>query len=190
MLIQIRIRAAQSSPGRDEGRTCLSPFLFTNTIRPTGSVPEVLSAKGNNVHVPPIPSSGVPQGQKGLAEPARDPSTHSACCSRRPQTQAGRTLLRTASLPFSEKPHLSSGAIRMPRWSSPECSLSPLPVPVQTSSAPSSREPGSRTTKGHTSSPSSLRPPKQLPGGLPITGFLYKPGLHPGDTNGQMVQVW
>ena len=78
----------------------------------------------------------------------------------------------------------------MPRWSSLEWSLSPLPVPVQTSSAPSSREPGSRTTKVHTSSPSSLRPPKRLPGGLPITGFLYKPGLHPGDTNGHMVLAW
>lgn len=146
--------------------------------------------KGKQRSYAPHPELWRASGAERTAEPARDPSTHSACCSRRPQTQAGRTLLRTASLPFSEKPHLSSGAIRMPRWSSPECSLSPLPVPVQTSSAPSSREPGSRTTKGHTSSPSSLRPPKQLPGGLPITGFLYKPGLHPGDTNGQMVQVW
>ena len=144
---------AQSSPGRDEGRTCLSPFLFANTISPTGSVPEVLSAKGNNVRVSPIPSLGVPQRQKGLAEPAGDPSTHTSCCSRRPQTQARRTLPRTAWLPLSKKPRLSSGAVGTPWWSSLGCSLNPLPVLVQTSSAPSSRQPDSRTTNVHTSSP-------------------------------------
>lgn len=144
---------AQRSPGRDEGRTCLSPFLFANTISPTQSVPEVLSAKGNNVRVSPIPSSGVPQRQKGLAEPTGDPSTHTSCCSRRPQTQARKTLPRTAWVPLSKKPRLSSGAVGTPWWSSPGCSLNPLPVPVQTSSAPSSRQPDSRMTNVHTSSP-------------------------------------
>jgi len=177
-----------------------SSFLFTNTINPRESVPEVLSARGNKARAPgptllcPHPGQACLRGRKKTQSPLQvlAPKARAipGTVSESHRLGMGGTLSGTSS-PSCQIKRLcvSLGALsKGPPQLSLKSGLNHLPALGSAILLPILRENRKIWVPYDKSSHKShqkLCPAKQLPCGFPMTGLLCEPSLHPGNTDRQ-----